>query len=101
MSAGKLARLAGVPIAALAVVLVAFGAWPWSSKVDEPLDTEYMSRKLHDGLSGLSDADGRRTGEGQYVNPDITLEDAELAYKILRAVDPNERADEPKRGWFW
>lgn len=100
MSVSKLVRLAGIPFAALLVVLVAFGAWPWSNKVDEPLDTEYMARKLQDGLSGLSDADGRNTGEGQYVNPSITLEDAELAYKILRAVDPNERDEEPKRGWF-
>lgn len=107
MSVSNLVKLAGVPFAATVVVLAAFGAWPWSSRAEEEaaenivLDKDEIGNKLNSGLDFLSNADGRSTGEGQYVDPSISIADAELARRIADAVSPPEEPRERKGGWFW
>jgi hypothetical protein len=101
MSVSKLVRLPGIPFAALVVVLTMFGAWPWSGGGEQTIDTDDAAARLSAGLNGLSDADGRKTGEGQYVSPDMSLADAQLAYAIRLAVDPKEaEAVQESRGWW-
>ena len=56
---------------------------------DTILDKEEVASRIRLGLDDLSNADTRTLARQRM--PDVSLEDAELAHRILRAVDVKER----------
>lgn len=87
-----------------ALVLAMFGVFGWGKKEpeiepDTPLDTEYMATKFRMGFNSISSAYERQTNP--IVDPNISIEDLELAYKIRKAVDPDEAAPPKDRGGGW
>jgi len=82
--------LAGSVVASVASVVWVLGLFGRRKlEPDTILDKEEVASRIRLGMDDLSNADTRTLGHQRM--PDISLDDAQLAYRILRAVDAEER----------